>query len=136
MKIAVRYYSKSGNTKKIANAIAKTAGVQAETIEKPLTEDVDILFLGSSVYAGGASKKVKNFISQIDTSVGEVVNFSTAAIIDSTYNQIKKLVENKGLTMSERNYHCRGSFMVMHKNRPNQEDIERAVAFTKKIVGQ
>ena len=32
MNIEVRYYSKSGNTKKIANAIAKQAGVSAVII--------------------------------------------------------------------------------------------------------
>ena len=46
MKIAVRYFSRGGNTKKLADAIAKAVGVDAETTSVPLTEDVDILFLG------------------------------------------------------------------------------------------
>ena len=51
MKIAVRYYTRSGNTKKLAEAIAKAVGAEAKTVDEPLWEDVDILFLGSSVYA-------------------------------------------------------------------------------------
>ncbi|AMJ39947.1 hypothetical protein [Anaerotignum propionicum] len=36
MNIEVRYYSKSGNTKKIADAIAKQAGISAKPIHKPM----------------------------------------------------------------------------------------------------
>ena len=92
MKIAVRYYTKSGNTKKLADAIAKAVGVQALPISEAISEDVDFLFLGSSVYAAGVSPEIKSFISAINVSVGTVVNFSTAALIESTYKQVKKLV--------------------------------------------
>ena len=66
MKIAVRYFSRGGNTKKLADAIANAVGVTAETTDVPLTEDVDILFLGSSVYAYGVDEHVKDFINGID----------------------------------------------------------------------
>lgn len=49
MKIAARYYTRSGNTKKLADAIADAVGTTAKTTAEPLTEDMDILFLGSSV---------------------------------------------------------------------------------------
>ncbi|MDC7235654.1 MAG: flavodoxin domain-containing protein, partial [Spirochaetales bacterium] len=77
MKIAVRYYSKSGNTRKVAEVIAKALGVDALSIDEGLPKDVDLLFLGSSVYAGGVDKKVKDFINELDGSVKEIVNFST-----------------------------------------------------------
>ena len=32
MKIAVRYYTRSGNTEKLAKAIAEAVGVQAESV--------------------------------------------------------------------------------------------------------
>ena len=48
MKTAVRYYTKTGNTKRLAEAIAQAAGVDAQPISVPLTEPVDILFLGNS----------------------------------------------------------------------------------------
>lgn len=44
MKIAIRYYTKGGNTKKLADAISQATGVAAESVEQPLAEDVDILF--------------------------------------------------------------------------------------------
>ncbi len=47
MKYAVRYYTKTGNTKRLAEAIAGELGVEALPISSPVTESVDYLFLGN-----------------------------------------------------------------------------------------
>ena len=44
MKYAIRYYSKSGNTKKLADAISEVLDVPAYDLSHELTEDVDVLF--------------------------------------------------------------------------------------------
>ena len=134
MKIAVRYYSKGGNTKKLAMAIAEAVGVKAQTTAVKLTEDVDILFLGSSVYAAGVDGSVKSFINGINVKIGKVVNFSTAAILKSTYKQVAKLLSAKGITLAEENFACRGSFAVMHKGKPDAQDCKAAAEFAKKII--
>ena len=134
MKIAVRYYTKTGNTKKLAEAISSVVNVEAKTIDEKLSEDVDILFLGSSVYAAGVDKRVKEFIKNIDVNVGCVVNFSSAAIIESTYSQVKKEVEAKGIKMSEDEFHCRGAFKFVHRGRPNDDDLKDIKEFAKRII--
>ena len=134
MKIAVRYYTRSGNTKKLAEAIAKAVGAEAKTVEEPLREDVDILFLGSSVYAYGVDDSIKKFISNIDVTVGRVVNFSTAALIKSTYKQVGKLLAQKGIVHAKEEFYCKGSFGPMHKGNPDEKDCEAAAAFAKKII--
>ena len=48
MTFAVRYYTKTGNTKRLAEAVAKELGVEALPISEPVTEPVDALFLGNS----------------------------------------------------------------------------------------
>ena len=136
MKIAIRYYPRGGNTKKLADAISKAIGIDAETTSVPLDEDVDILFLGSSVYANGVDEEVKKFVQGIDVKVGKVVNFSTAALIQSTYKQVSKLLADKNIPLAEEEFHCRGSFAVMHKGRPNAEDCNVAADFAKKIISQ
>ncbi|MCM1385803.1 MAG: hypothetical protein NC231_00635 [Bacillus sp. (in: Bacteria)] len=134
MKVAVRYYTRSGNTQKLAEAIAAAVGVEAETTEKPLTEDVDILFLCSSVYAYGVDESVKRFIAGIYVKVGKVVNVSTAALIKSTYKQVGKLLKEKGILQAEEEFYCKGSFGAMHKGKPDENDCKNAAAFAKKIV--
>lgn len=135
MKIAIRYYTKTGNTKKLAEAISQVVNVEAKTVDEPLTEDVDILFLGSAVYAAGIDGKIKEFIKNIDVNVGEVVNFSSAALIESTYGQVKKEVEAKGIKMSENEFHCRGAFKFVHRGRPNEKDLKNVQEFAKGIIG-
>ena len=134
MKIAIRYYTKTGNTKKMAEALSETVGVEALTVDNPLTEDVDILFLGSAVYAAGVDAKVKEFIENIDVNIGKIVNFSSAALIESTYKQVKKIAENNNLTMAEEEFHCRGAFKLVHRGRPNDNDLRNLQEFAKNIV--
>ena len=45
MKYAVRFYTKTGNTKRLAEAIAEELGIEALPLSAPITEAVDIRFL-------------------------------------------------------------------------------------------
>jgi len=136
MKVAVRYFTRSGNTQKLADAIAAAVGAEARTVADQLTEDVDILFLGSSVYAAGVDDEVKKFISGLDVKVGTVVNFSTAAIIKSTAKQVKKLLDEKGISLEPEEFYCKGSFGPMHKGKPNADDLKKAADFAKGVVAR
>lgn len=135
MKAAIRYFSRGGNTKKIAEAISAAIGVDALTTDVPLAEDVDVLFLGSSVYAFGVDEAVEAFIRGIDVKVGKVVNFSTAALVKSTYKQVGKLLAAKGIPLAGEEFACRGSFAMVHKGKPDEEDCKAAAAFAKKMLG-
>ena len=134
MKIEIRYFSRGGNTKKLAEAISKAINIPAKTTDEPLSEDIDVLFLGSSVYAYGVDDNVKEFIKNINVKVGNVVNFSTAAIIKSTYKQVKKLLDEKGIQMAKEEFYCKGSFGPLHKGKPNENDLKEAMEFAKRFV--
>lgn len=134
MNIAIRYFSRTGNTEKLANAISEAVNVPAMTVDKPLDEKADILFLGSAVYAAGIDETVKKFLKNNKDNIGTLVNFSTAALLPSTYAQVKKLAEELGIKVSDKEYHCRGEFMVLHKARPNAADCKAAQAFAKSIL--
>ena len=136
MKIAVRYFSRGGNTKKLADAIADEVGVDAETTSVPLTEDVDILFLGSSVYANGVDNAIREFVNGVSVKVGKVVNFSTAALVKSSYKQVSRLLEGKHIPFAKEEFYCRGSFAMMHKGRPNADDCKAAAEFARKVISR
>ena len=136
MKIAVRYFSRTGNTRKLAECVAKEVGVEAETIYTPLSEKVDILFLGSAVYAAGVDELVKKFIVDNKDNIGQIVNISTAALLPSTYKQVKKIAESEGVAISEKEFHCRGSFAAVHKGHPNENDLENARKFVKIVMNE
>ena len=135
MKYAVRYYTKTGNTKKLAQAIAGALGVEALPISTPVTEPVDILFLGNSYYAFSIDPEVRKFIQSLDKEkVGSIANFGSAAMLNSTYKKVKAEADKVGIPMQEKEFHCRGEFKGIHKGRPNEVDVALAVAFAKSFV--
>ena len=135
MNIEVRYYSKSGNTKKIADAIAKQARVSARSIHEKIQGEVDILFSGTGIYAFDIDPELKEYISTLNpTSIKMVVVFSTAAIVKSAYEKTKKYLQNQGLNVSDKDYHCPGHYMILRKGRPNADDIKKAEQFAKSII--
>ncbi len=134
MKIAIRYFSKTGHMEKMASVVSDVTGVKAETMDIPVTEETDILFLGSAVYMTGIDDKVKEFISTLDSKVKKVICFSSAAILPSSYVQVKALLEKQHIAVDEKEFHCRGQFTLLHRGRPNQSDLENLRVFVKEIV--
>ena len=134
MTFAVRYYTKTGNTKRLAEAIAKELGVEARPISGPVTEPVDALFLGNSYYAFTIDPEVKAFVSSLDKSkVGRIVNFGSAAMLNSTYKKVKAVADKVGIPMDEKEFHCKGEFKAFHKGRPNEEDLKAAAEFARQF---
>lgn len=135
MKVAVRYYTKTGNTKRLAEAIAKVCNVEAKPISVPVDEKVDILFLGNSYYAFSIDPEVREFVQSLDKNkVGKIVNFGSAAMLNSTYKKVKAVADKVGIKMDEREFHCKGEFKGIHKGRPNENDAKAAAEFAKKII--
>ena len=135
MKVAVRYYTKTGNTKRLAEAIAEAAGVEALPISEPVTEQVDIVFLGNSYYAFNIDPEVRDFIKALDKNkVKRIVNFGSAAMLNSTYKKVKAEADKAGIPMDEREFHCKGEFKGIHKGKPDEADLKAAAEFALKIV--
>ena len=101
MKIAVRYQSRGGNTKAVAEAIAKVAGVQAESINNPITEPVDLLFVGGGVYAWDIDKALKAYLESLSPeTVKSVATFTTAGGMNKT-GTIASIVKAHGISVRE-----------------------------------
>jgi flavodoxin len=135
--IAIRYLSKTGNTKKLAEQIGDITGNKAQTLDKPLVGNVDILFLGASVYWGGIDKEVKNFINALDAkNIGKVAVFSTSALAERAYPEISKLLKAKGITMADTDFYCRGKFKVLYRDKPDAEDLKDVREFAEKVCDE
>ena len=101
MKIAVRYQSRGGNTKAVAEAIAKVAGVQAESINNPITEPVDLLFVGGGVYAWDIDKALKVYLEGLSPEfIKSVAAFTTAGGMNKT-GTIASIVKARGIRVRE-----------------------------------
>ena len=112
--------------------MAKELGVEARPISEPVNETVDYLFLGNSYYAFNIDPEVREFVASLDkTKVGKIVNFGSAALLNSTYKKVKEQADKAGIVMDEKEFHCKGEFKGIHKGRPNESDITDAVRFVK-----
>lgn len=135
MKFAVRYYTVTGNTKRLAEAVAKALDVEALPISEPVTEKVDYLFLGNSYYAFNIDPAVKAFIRSLNKeNVGKIVNFGSAAMLNSTYKKVKAEADKAGIMMEEKEFHCKGEFKGIHKGRPIDADCKAAADFAKTFI--
>ena len=134
MTYAVRYYTKTGNTRRLAQAIAEELGVEACDLQTGITEPVDLLFLGNSYYAFNIDPEVKQFIAGLDKNkVGKIVNFGSAAMLNSTYKKVKAEADKAGIPMEEKEFHCKGEFKGIHKGKPDADDLQAAAAFARQF---
>ncbi len=78
MKVLVTYFSQTGNTEKIAKAIAEEAS-QANEVDLKKLEDVkagditgyDFIFIGSPLHAGNLAGPVKEFLGGLQAGSGQ-----------------------------------------------------------------
>lgn len=135
MNIAIRYYSRSGNTKQIADAIGQALNVTAATTDAALPEAVDLLFIGTSIYAGQMDSHVRDFLQGLSKDqVKRVAVFGTAAGGKTAQEPIKALLSPKGIAVEDRFFQCKGKFLFANKGHPDEADCRQAAAFAKDLA--
>ena len=134
MNIAVRYYSRGGNTQKLAEAAAEAVGVTACDLSVPLDEKVDLLLLGNSLYAGSFDGAVRRFLTDNAQKIGTLASFGSSASGRSTYAKLKALAAELSIPVSTEYYNYPGSFLFMHRGRPDQGDLTAVAAFAKRTA--
>ena len=101
----------------------------------PVDEPADILFLGNSYYAFTIDPEVRKFIASLDKSkVGRIVNFGSAAMLNSTYKKVKAEAAKVGIPVDDREFHCKGEFKGIHKGKPDETDLAAVAAFAKSFL--
>ncbi len=125
MKCAVRYYSRSGNTRLLAEAIADELGVPSVSVDAPeakLSGHTDVLFIGGALYAYGLDKKLVSYIRTLDSDmVGRAILFSTTWLSKHSFDLMRKELEARGIAVAERTFYA--------KNKPSAECLKEAKAF-------
>ena len=130
MRAAVRYYSKTGNTKALAEAIAQGAGVSAVSVDADdaaLQEPVDVLFIGGALYAYGLDKKLNAYLKTLKKDdAKKAVVFSTSWISKHSIDLIRKGLTEAGIPVEAETFYV--------KNRPNEKQLKEAAEFAKKYM--
>jgi flavorubredoxin len=132
MKNAVRYYSRSGNTRTAAEAIARAIGTDAVSVDSAsasLQEPVDVLFIGGALYAYGIDKHLKAYLGSLKKDqVKKAVVFSTSWISKHAIDLIKGELDRKGIPVEKETLYFRG--------KPGEKQLQDAANVARRICGQ
>jgi hypothetical protein len=152
MRARVVYASKTGNTARIARAMAAALGVAAEdvgaaakggpaaanggTAAMPPSpgEKVDLLLIGGAVYATfdhDVDPGLARFVAGLDPrAVARVAFFATGFPKHSTaLAKLRGLAAARGLKADAETFFSPGGFLWMNFGRPNKADQSAAAAF-------
>ena len=125
MKTAIRYYSKFGHTTKMANIVGELTNTRPELATVRLSEPVETLYLGAGVFLGKVDSSIVEFIKTLNPNmVKRVVCFGSSAIIKSPVPQMREMLQARGITVSDKEFTCRGSMGPVHMGHPNKKDLD------------
>jgi len=148
MKIVVIYDSKTGNTEKMAKAIAEGAGKAAQVELKKIGEafpltvmaDADGVAFGSPVYYADISNPMKDFLSHVETYIKankKRINDKPAAIFGSYgYDGAWIMEERLKVRIKALGYKPMDEVLVMIDTdlKYNAKSLEKAKEFGKKFA--
>lgn len=142
MKYAVRYASRGGNTRAVADEIAKKIDVKAERISEPLEEEVDVLFLGAGVWFASVTKDMKEYLAALDSGkIKQIVAFSTSGHLESAIKKITTAAKDKGIKVNEESFDLHLNMQGMTFFAPaggdlTKEQIDEVDAFVDKVLAK
>ena len=141
MEIKVVYHSSTGNTEKLAHAIADMLNIKAEHIGKDnisFPDKVDLLFIGDGIYWNGAHRKTKNFITKLNPEI-----IKNAAVFGTYGNQfkigdiLKELLTKKEINVVGTPFTCKGkSVGTKNQGHPDENDLKMVCAYAKNIIAE
>jgi flavodoxin len=150
MKTLICYASvHHGNTKKIAEAIAQAIGaelVAAKDLKTKNIDGYDLVGFGSGIYFSKHHKSVLDAVDALPNVSGKkVFIFSTAGFPAGKFlfhRALKTKLREKGFIIAG-DFSCRGldtykifgTFGGMNKGHPDNNDLNRAQTFAKKMAG-
>jgi len=140
MKFSVRYYSRGGNTRAVAEVIAETLGVKAESIDTPVDENVDFLFIGGGLFMGRLDGKLTDYIMNISPEkIGNIVPFGTSGGQKKVIDKIKECAAKKGVKIDERDLYIQmgikgHSWFGLKGGKLNAKQINKTKEFAKGFI--
>lgn len=133
MRPFVVYYTRTGNTKKVAGEIARVLKVEAQDVKDvKAVPDRSMIIVGSGVYKGKAGEEILKFLEDMPSG-----KCKKAAVFETSRNgkthvageQMRWHLEKKGTKIVDR-FVCPGQlFYIMKRGHPTKEDLEKARKF-------
>lgn len=137
MNIALVYFSRGGNTRKIAEAIAEELQITPIDVKKesPDVSNADIVIIGSGTYGGKPGKEMVTYLENLKpvTEKRAACFASCAGDSTKTLAAIREILSKKGYSIIDC-FSCFGKFAGLTKRgHPSAEELNQAREFAKKL---
>jgi flavodoxin len=136
MTIRVVFHSQTGNTRKVAEAIAEELGVRAEEISGVSgLSGVDLLFIGDGIYAQKIHKSTDDFISGLDgQSVKHAAVFGTYGGMRQGLAEMQRKLRARGIRVFDESFGCRGrAWLLFNRRHPSDDELAASRKFADRI---
>jgi flavodoxin len=147
MNPVVIYFSKSGNTEKVAFEIAKELNchsikISRETVFSAISfKNFDLVLIGTWIRGGEPSPDMTSFLKQLSLEDGNMhfALFMTWAGGGKSdvlaFNRVKQLLEAKNQRLLDSSFKCLGkTFGIAKRGHPNSQDLANARKWAKNLV--
>lgn len=145
-KAIVIYYSRTGNTEKVAKIFARTLRCKFLNIKensKIKLDKYNLIFIGSGIYGMKISVEIEKFIQKLrekDIKEKKYVVFGTYGGSKRGIKVMKEMLEHKNAKVIGQ-FGCKGhddfwlfKIFNVNKGRPNKEDLNEAKEFAQFIL--
>lgn len=135
IRVSVIYSTLSGHTKKLADEIGRTLGVEPQNLKYDSNYyDCDIAFIGGGIYSGQLSPDLEGYIERLDKEkIPKAAVFMSSVSGDYSKSDLSGKLKARGIEVVGE-FSCKGNFIVMALGHPNKKDLSDITAFATKIA--
>jgi flavodoxin len=145
MKTLVLYSTKTGNTQKIARAIAAETNSELVQVSNPsLNENVnlvdyDLIFVGTGIRAGNPFHEMVSYLNTINLPEPKTfaifLTWGGAGKTNETVSgKVRKILESKNQNVVDGFFSSYGKWNMRKSSRPNENDINQAKIWAQNTI--
>ncbi|MDD4095405.1 MAG: flavodoxin domain-containing protein [Oscillospiraceae bacterium] len=135
MNIKLVYYTKTGHSRKIAEAVGNELAIEPLDIaDNPTLFGADILFIVGGIYNGVSAGEMIQFGEKLRPAMAQrVAIITSSAFRKDTQQQLSMTLKSNYIEVVGE---ClvRGAFTVISMGHPNKQDYNTAVEFAKNLI--
>lgn len=135
MNIKLVYYTKTGHSKKIAEAVGKALSLEPHNIaDDPKIFGTDLLFIVGGIYNGVSAGEMIQFGEKLRPAMAQhVAIITSSAFRKDTQQQLSMTLKSNYIEVIGE---CmvRGAFTVISMGHPNKEDYNTAIEFANNLI--
>jgi flavodoxin len=133
-KVSVVYATKTGHSKKLAEAVGLAIGAAVYHVaDRPSLGDLDLLFVVGGIYGGESAPELLEFVSGLSGGIREAALITSSASNAKGQDSVRARLRERGIPIADE-YRCLGGILFVRAGHPNRKEIQDAVHFAVRLA--